>query len=199
MDAILNRDFVLFLPGLKLEDFNILEKEFDNYMKDIVGDNELTNIVAYDKIPEIYNKDMWSKSTNLKCWTCDCIPTGRPLFIPSYIWYSEDGKLYANVDIENGANFCNPNCAYTWIKKEYPLYQHVGRISMLKQVVKDLFDIDVVFKEVKSKTRRREYGGSESMDEYISDLFDKDLYKSEFKDEFELFDDERLASFDEFV
>lgn len=65
----------------------------------------------YSTIPKKFiNVTLWPQSTNLKCWSCDLIPPGQPLFIPQ------------NPELVNGeetcdvlGNFCNGSCAATYI------------------------------------------------------------------------------------
>lgn len=173
MDEFFKQRDILFLPGLHFSNFTTLEDEFNKFLVDMIDESVdvAANVVLYDKIQDIYQKSTWSQTTNLKCWNCDCTFNTRPIFIPSHVWTDGD-IVFANVDVENGGNFCHYNCAYTWIKKEYPKYQHVGRISMLRMILIDLFGEDylISFKEVSPKTSRIEYGGRDTIEEYKSKM-----------------------------
>jgi hypothetical protein len=167
----LYRNNILFLHGVHLNEMLSIDSQFDKYMRDIIddgiGDDIIKDIVIYDKISPSYTKDTWPHTTNIKCWKCDCIFSSRPLFVATHSKIDESGILHMLVDRELGGNFCSPNCVYTCIMQDYPQTARQGKIAMLRQLLKDLHpDQNFIFVEIAPKTKRIEYGGDMTVDEY---------------------------------
>lgn len=170
MSISLYQNNILFLPAVHFSDVPSIDDQFDSYMKDIIDDgiggDILEEIIIYDKIPSQYNKDTWPEKTNLKCWKCDCMFTGRPLFVATQSWI-DDAGLHMLVDKEIGGNFCSANCAYTCIMQDYPQTARQGKKAMLRQLLKDLYpDKNIILAEILPRTKRIEYGGEYSINEY---------------------------------
>lgn len=77
-------------------------------------------ISVYDKIPRKFTSpEVWPKGTNLKCWNCDQTFSGYPRFIPINPEYGPGRtEVY-----EVLGNFCEWNCAITYIAEKIPLNQ----------------------------------------------------------------------------
>ena len=72
---------------------------------------------AYSDIPKRFTcVEDWPHYTNLKCWTCDQIPTEYPKFIPSNPQKDDFGRDCCDIV----GNFCEWNCAVHYIMKEMP-------------------------------------------------------------------------------
>jgi hypothetical protein len=112
---------------------------------------------VYDKIPKIYDKNTWIKTTNLKCWKCDLFFKGIPYFIATKSLRDPTG------------NFCSPGCARLYIDTEADPIHKWEMEMQLKFLHTELTgQTNVTIYPAPNKTRRQEYGGDLTEEQFIS-------------------------------
>ena len=118
-DADVRELCMLHLKGVTFADFEPIEDEFDNRLKEEVTFSEKpSNPIPFDEIPSVFTSlDLWPPSTNLKCWSCDCTFDGMPKFAPTYVREADTDSGY-EIGVEG--NFCTFNCAALHIDTMYP-------------------------------------------------------------------------------
>jgi hypothetical protein len=82
----------------------------------------------YTSLPKRFESaDSWPKTSNLKCWECDQVPTDYPKFIPRDPELDAAGGMACDVY----GHFCEWNCAVSFIEKEYPREQRWDSLQNL--------------------------------------------------------------------
>lgn len=157
---------ILILPGIREEDLESDDDIFNSKFTEGLEEIETTN-VFYESLPDMfYSLEQWPESTNLHCWTCDLQFVGRPWFIPERI-YDQGGKLSA---IKPKGCFHSPNCAQSYIDKNYSGLEHDDKTSGLLLIYKIFTGKSIrVIKPSYPKTLMRKYIGQNgiSSEEYI--------------------------------
>ena len=99
---------IIFLKGVTNEQYNNIEKVFDDRLLEDIDQQETYNTrVLYDSITPIFTSlNTWKKQNNIRCWTCDFTFNTIPIFIP--ISLKEDNSQW-NISVLG--NFCSFNCA----------------------------------------------------------------------------------------
>lgn len=150
--------FIIFLDGVKTNDFTDMENRFEQQLLDFGSDSD--SIIVYDKIPSIFTGlSTWIKSTNLCCWFCDFTFNNVPIFIPTYV-----NKTDANIEIGTFGNFCSFCCAFAYIQQNN-MFQYVDYLSYLYQIMNS--QKIKAFIPTPPKTRLIKYGGNMTDKEYI--------------------------------
>lgn len=134
---------------------------------------ELKKKVTYDKIPaKFYNIKQWVESTKnikIKCWYCESVFIGVPIFIPSYISNTCKGKVF-----DTYGAFCGWGCAYSHIQ-DYSEYTKTNTIwekdHMLKMLYKLFYNKKIDdFLRIPNKFTTEVYGGNMSMTDFKKEL-----------------------------
>ncbi|SIP85951.1 Putative VV VLTF2-like transcription factor [Pacmanvirus A23] len=77
-------------------------------------------VAVYTEMPKKFTSvDSWPTFSNLKCWSCDQLPTSYPKFIPTNPEQDVNGNDICDPD----GHFCEWNCAVRYVEKEYPKEQ----------------------------------------------------------------------------
>lgn len=98
---------ILFLRGVTLDDIKNAAEALERKWSLETGPQLL-----YQPIPSQFKSlDNWPRSTNLKCWQCDCTFATMPWFIPCDMYRDRDGVL----TMDTFGVFCTPNCAQAHI------------------------------------------------------------------------------------
>ncbi len=107
-------NFVIYLDGINLDDYDDIESTFTTNLMERIADNTKTPKITYDKIPPIFTGlETWPSSTNLHCWYCDFTFNNVPIFIPKTIEFIEasPGSSKPGVKMSTVGNFCTFHCA----------------------------------------------------------------------------------------
>lgn len=173
---------ILFLKGVFPEDCIKIE---DQYMEKLHNTNTFENEdtstrssdvkkrITYDKIQKQF-KDIKSwveltKDIKIKCWYCESMFMGVPVFIPSSIHETSKGKLY---DIHG--IFCSFGCSYSFIQESAEFVNDKtawDKIEMLKMLYFHFYNkrIDNIIPSP-NKFRLEQYGGDMTLSEYKREL-----------------------------
>lgn len=131
----------LFLKGVFFDELESIEDKllcrehthYDNVNNDYT---DLKKKITYDKIPNKFtNLKQWieqTKNTKIKCWYCDSLFAGVPVFIPSYISNTSNGKIY-----ETYGAFCGFGCAYGFLQNTHHFHDsntYWDKLNMLKML-----------------------------------------------------------------
>lgn len=137
------KSYVLFLPGIKLEDCEDLQDEDNQYNEDTNFNEDAPTgwlkdvVVEYDELPSIFiNFDQWVKSTNLQCLACALVVHEVPWFIPlswkqQLVCRDTSGMLVPQDSLETTSllktvecdvykihgPFCTPLCAKRYLNR----------------------------------------------------------------------------------
>lgn len=99
---------ILFLRGVTVDDIKSAAEALERKWSLETGPQ-----VMYQPIPDKFHSlDTWPRSTNLKCWRCDCTFATMPWFIPCDMYRGRDGLL----TMDTFGVFCTPNCAQAYIE-----------------------------------------------------------------------------------
>jgi hypothetical protein len=164
---------ILFLKGCFLSDCNNIEDMFEERIQEEYMNDSYYNIneVKYDKIPATFTSyDAWPKKTNLKCWSCDCVFHGVPVFIPGSIERSDTpGKVCESMDVMG--NFCSWGCAAKYIGLRYTGSKKWDKMELLKILHKIFTSVamDEII-EAPDKTEMEAYGGKRTQAEFMRSL-----------------------------
>jgi hypothetical protein len=154
----------VLIKGVRIIDD--LDAEYD---KQVLGKNELKQVKKiWNKIPATFiDIDSWITSTNLKCWFCHLNYVTVPVPGPKRI--SPDGA----VSVEG--LFHSLNCAQGFIEKEFKNNDQVrtDRTSMLRIVANRMGMKKQVIVAADSPLGREDYGGDQTIDEYIQNTKNK--------------------------
>ena len=153
---------ILFLKGCFLDDCKSVEDLFDQKLLTAsqADVDFYTKDIKYDKIPTVFeNLDTWPKSTNIKCWVCDCVFYTRPIFIPSSI--DRDNKM------DTEGNFCFWGCAALYINLHYNTEERWEKHAMLRKLF-TVFTGETIKEIVPAipKTEMVQYGGKKTIKEF---------------------------------
>jgi hypothetical protein len=114
MEATFRRRNILYLRGIYIDDLKSTDDIFDR--KFTSNDAAPVSKVIYQSIPEHFtNLTNWPKTTNLKCWQCDCTFNSIPVFVPTDMYHNRRGELV----FDTHGNFCTFNCAQRYINLHY--------------------------------------------------------------------------------
>ena len=157
---------IVFLKHVKVEDYRNIEDEFNDRLLQCAATNDDCRMdmnVKYDSIPPIFvSMGEWTKSNNIRCWTCDFTFMDIPIFIPLSIKRVDD-----NWNIPVMGNFCTFNCACRHI------IDFLNR-ELLNNLVK-LYDIfyDTKITKIEPSPRRhimKKYGGYMSEEQFLGQI-----------------------------
>lgn len=172
---------ILFLKGVFPEDCIKID---DRYMEKINNDTSFENEeitrstdvkkrIVYDKIQKQFTDiKSWvelTKDIKIKCWYCESMFMGVPVFIPSSIHETIKGKIY---DIHG--IFCSFGCSYAFIQESAEFVNDKtswDKIEMLKMLYYHFYNkrIDNIVPSP-NKYRLEQYGGDMSLSEYKKEL-----------------------------
>lgn len=171
---------ILFLKGVFPEDCSKVEDQYIENLNDAAAFSEDSNRhmdikrkMHYDKIQKHFHSvKAWVESTKnikIKCWYCESMFMGVPVFIPSGIHNSPKGKIYDVYGI-----FCTFGCAYAFIKSSSEFIHdksHWDKIEMLKMLFFLFYNkkIDTIMPSP-NKYRLEQYGGDMSLPEFKKEL-----------------------------
>lgn len=97
---------ILFVKGVFLKDCMPIDDIFEQKLMDQLDLED--DIILHKPLPSIFNNTAtWPQTTNLRCWNCDLVFSGIPVFIPKGIDSLSDG----NYNIITSGCFCSFNCA----------------------------------------------------------------------------------------
>jgi hypothetical protein len=131
--------------------------------------NDVAEII-YDKIPPKFTSiDTWPKSTNLKCWNCDCNFLTVPIFIPVCIETNDLKSMTGSMDTQG--NFGSWNCASRYINIHFESSKRWERHEFLK-ILYSVFTGDDIsdILPANPKTIMKQYGGDITPHEYREHL-----------------------------
>lgn len=168
----------LFLKGVFFDEIESLEEKLisNNFHSELPYDqHELKKKIAYDKIPrKFYGIKKWietTKNIKIKCWFCESLFIGVPIFIPSYVSNTTNGKIF-----ETHGAFCGFGCAYGFLDFCHEFHNNQSywdKINMLKMLYYQFYNKKINdFYKSPNKYKTEMYGG----DMCISD-FKKELKK----------------------
>jgi len=167
-DLKIVRRNILFLKGIYKKDCNSMEEMFTNQLMDKFKESDSNDRyvdVIYDTIPTTFTTvDKWVKSTNLKCWNCDCNFSNMPCFIPISLDPSKHGKEYT-MDVYG--NFCSFPCAASHINSNFR--DDLWNKRMLLKILYSKFHGGkkiIEIPDAPSKTMMQQYGGTINVAEY---------------------------------
>jgi hypothetical protein len=129
--APIKRTNLLILRGVYPKDFAPVDGIYDKSAVEIEK-KVIEPAMVYTEIPKKFTSvESWPQFSNLKCWSCDQLPTSYPKFIPTYPEKDKDGN-----------DICTPyghfhewNCATRFIEKEFPREQQWDALELV-----DLFE-----------------------------------------------------------
>jgi hypothetical protein len=164
---------ILFLRGCFLSDCSSIEDIFDER---IINESMIMNNtdkiyefkdIEYNTIPIIFKSvETWVKTTNLKCWSCDCNFHSVPIFIPTRLDKSiTNDKMIGNM--ETLGNFCSWNCASSYIDTYSTndiKWEHHEYLKRLYKIMNGKH-IDIIA-NAPVKTLMKKYGGHLTLEEY---------------------------------
>lgn len=114
MESTYRRPNILFLRGVYIDDLKSQDEIFDR--KFTSAEVQPVNKIIYQSIPEHFTTmQQWPRSTNLKCWECDCSFTSTPVFVPTDMYRNRKGELM----FDTHGNFCTFNCAQKYIEEKF--------------------------------------------------------------------------------
>lgn len=160
---------VLFLRGCFLSDCKSIEDKFDEKLlnEGSYGNTYEIKNTTYDKIPKTFTSlESWKKSTNLKCWYCDCTFESVPLFIPKNV--EKDGSMGVL------GNFCSWNCASSHINLHFDSDQKWEKCLLLKLLYRDFTGDEInEILPAPNKTEMIQYGGKKTPQQFKDELSKK--------------------------
>lgn len=152
----------------KLNDMSTLEQEPSSHKT-----NDIKKRIIYDKIQKQF-KDIKSwveltKDIKIKCWYCESMFMGVPVFVPSSIHDTPRGKVY---DIHG--IFCSFGCSYAYIQDSAEFVNDKSvwdKIEMLKMLYYHFYNkrIDNIIPSP-NKYRLEQYGGDMTLSDYKKEL-----------------------------
>jgi hypothetical protein len=166
----------LFLKGVFFDEIESPEETlmFSETQSETVEDlPESKKKMCPDKIPaKFHNIKKWvdlTKNLKIKCWHCDSVFIGVPVFIPSYISNSSCGKVY-----ETHGTFCGFGCAYAFLcdKHEFHInHTYYDRLEMLKMLYRCFYNKKIHdFVKAPCKYSTEMYGGEMTHAEFKKEL-----------------------------
>jgi hypothetical protein len=173
-------NYILFLKGVFPEDCSKVEDQYienlnDNasFIDDMHKNGDIKRKVQYDKIQKhFYSIKTWVESTKnikIKCWYCESMFMGVPVFIPSNIHDSPKGKIYDVHGI-----FCTFGCAFSFIKASAKFIDDKSqwdKVEMLKMLYFLFYNrkIDTIIPSP-DKYKLEQYGGDMTLVEFKKEL-----------------------------
>ena len=156
---------IIFLKGIAIDDFRDIEDEFtDRLLENIqTQDNYKDASMSYDLIRPIFESiNTWTKTVNIRCWTCDFTFNVMPIFIPLTI-----KEIDENWCISVLGNFCTFNCACRYILD----YLNNDLLENLLKLY-EIFYNKKIYKIEPSLRRHvmKKYGGYMSEESYITTI-----------------------------
>jgi hypothetical protein len=165
---------ILFLRGCFVDDCDSIEDLFDARLLGETSEDapfKSTEIV-YDKIPSTFkNMGTWITSTNLLCWSCDCVFYSIPIFVPTAIKCGPSGTCSNHInivdDMDTLGNFCSWNCASSYIDCNFKGSRKWEIHEFLKMLY-TVFTKKTIPQITAScdKTTMVQYGGAKTRQEY---------------------------------
>lgn len=171
---------MLFLKGIFFDDIQTIEDKMisNNLSFDASNTNSDQSSSEFkkrvnEKIPsKFYNKTQWfenTKNIKIKCWCCDSVFAGTPVFLPQYISNTPLGKVY-----ETYGAFCGFGCAYLFLKTNHEFYEDNtfhDRLAMLKMLYFCIHEKKIDdFYPSPNKYKTELYGGDMSMADFKKEL-----------------------------
>ncbi len=171
---------ILFLKGVFFDEIEspadkmLFNMSSDSYSTPIAPDESVDTKkrIVYDKIPAKFTSiKKWveqTKNIKIKCWHCDSVFIGVPVFIPSYISNASGGRVY-----ETYGSFCGFGCAYAFLCDKHEFHvnrSYYDRLEMLKMLYKCFYN-----KKINDFVR--------SPSKYCTDVYGGDMTHAEFKKE----------------
>jgi hypothetical protein len=164
---------ILFLKGVYFRNCPDVSDMFDDRLTEMAAfDPEhpvdtISAPITYDKIPHLfYSIDTWIKSTNLKCWGCECPFRWMPFFTPTSI--TSSGTMPDEyMPIKPIGNFCSIPCMGDWVNVHIPKEKRWEKLEQIKLLYKIMAGtkLDTIPKGV-DKTSMVHFGGSLTIAEY---------------------------------
>jgi len=171
---------ILFLKGVFPEDCSKVEDQYienlseNTSFPDELGKNiDIKRKIHYDKIQKHFHTiKSWvevTKNIKIKCWYCESMFMGVPVFIPSGIHDSPKGKIYDVYGI-----FCTFGCAFSFIKHSAEFINDKSqwdKVEMLKMLYFLFYNkkIDTIVPSP-NKYKLEQYGGDMSLAEFKKEL-----------------------------
>lgn len=159
MDNYFEPPNLLFLSGIKLDDYKPIEDIFEERLNEQTNGNDPENALEedeypYDKIPKSFTTlDEWPISTNLHCWECDTQHDNRPW--PKPIEFLDNSKISVE------GSFCSANCVARYIiVHTHSCEERLKLLDMLNIIYyqftgKNTYSV----LPAPSKTEKKRYGG----------------------------------------
>jgi len=171
METSYRRPNILFLRGVCVDDLKSNDSIFDR--KFTTDAAQPTPRVLYQSLPEHFTTmESWPKSTNLKCWQCDCQFSNPPVFMPSDMYRGRKGEIV----FDTHGCFCTFNCAQGYIDEKY---RGDPTIFDKEKYLKTLYQVYTGKKIVKivaspPKTKMQQYSGERgvSYKEYREKIYE---------------------------
>lgn len=114
MEGSYRRANILFLKGVYLDNLKNADDIFD---RKFTGQEAApASRIIYQSLPEQFTTlEAWPKSTNLKCWECDCTFSTVPVPCAVDMYHNKNGQTVYDVY----GNFCTFNCAQKHINEKF--------------------------------------------------------------------------------
>lgn len=172
---------ILFLKGVFPEDCMKIEEQYIEKLNEsaILDSDELSKSseikrkIIYDKVQKQFtNIKSWmecTRNTKIKCWYCESIFIGVPVFIPSGLHDTPKGKVY---DVHGV--FCTFGCAYAFIKSSSEFIEDKtiwDKTEMLKMLYRHFYNrkIDTIIPSP-NKFKLEQYGGDITLTDFKKEL-----------------------------
>ena len=125
--APIKRTNLLILRGVYPKDFAPVDSIYDKSAVEIEK-KVIEPVVVYTEIPKKFTSvESWPQFSNLKCWSCDQLPTSYPKFIPMNPEKDKDG----NDICDPYGHFDEWNCAARFVEKEFPREQQWDALQLI--------------------------------------------------------------------
>ena len=163
---------ILFIEGVYMANCKSVEDMMEKQMMEAIMDSDEPlpeKIMPASKIPMLYTgAHTWVSCTNSNCWYCGMLFDTTPIFVPSSIEPTGQGKNIMGVE----GCFCSFPCAASYINLHYQKpWDNINRQGMLKILYKELTGkkIDNI-PPAPNKYKLVAYGGTMTPDEYRDEL-----------------------------
>lgn len=165
---------ILFLKGVFLNDCPDLEQSyFERYNTNTNNLPKINKKITYSKIPKTFNDiKEWAnltKDSNIKCWYCESLFSGIPVFIPNDIYQTAKGQTLDVYGV-----FCTFGCAYAFLNSQTSFIENRSYWNK-REYLKILFSkfynkkIDDFTPSI-NKYSLEAYGGDMNINDYKDEL-----------------------------
>lgn len=168
LSNIVVRSNILFLPGIKRDDYVTPEQQLQKQALDYI-DIMPPMQVTYDTIPRVFKgvKD-WPKHTNLRCWWCTLQFQNSPLFLPERCY--NVGEILC-MDVIGVFNSFPCIIAYMNMLYKSDQPRRIQATDSIKRLYR-IFTGKILsrMEQAPDKSKMNMYGGLLSQDEYLIEL-----------------------------